>query len=163
MNHHVARDRSGRHRHLDQRCGPTADRCRRPVELDRAGTLSRSEIRSIDRHRCPDGSRSGRQTRDVRSCYHREGHTVAGIASHRDHDVARGRSRRDRRDNGRSPPTADSRRRRPIELDRARSCVDPKFNPVIVTDAPTAPDVGDRLVILGNTVNDTPLLSTPLA
>lgn len=25
----------------------------------------------------------------------------------------------------------------------------PKLDPVIVTDAPTAPDVGDRLVILG--------------
>jgi hypothetical protein len=41
----------------------------------------------------------------------------------------------------------------------------PKFVPVIVTDAPTAPDVGDRLVMLGvgSTVNATPLLSTPLA
>jgi hypothetical protein len=44
-------------------------------------------------------------------------------------------------------------------------CVDPKFVPVIVTDAPTAPDVGDRLVMLGadTTVNDDPLLFTPLA
>ena len=44
-------------------------------------------------------------------------------------------------------------------------CVEPKFAPVIVTDAPTAPDVGDRLVMLGaaTTVNDTPLLFTPLA
>jgi hypothetical protein len=44
-------------------------------------------------------------------------------------------------------------------------CVEPKFVPVIVTDAPTAPDVGDRLVMLGaaTTVNDTPLLFTPLA
>jgi hypothetical protein len=43
-------------------------------------------------------------------------------------------------------------------------CVDPKFVPVIVTDAPTAPDVGDRLVMLGaaTTVNDDPLLATPL-
>jgi hypothetical protein len=39
----------------------------------------------------------------------------------------------------------------------------PKFVPVIVTDAPTAPVVGDRLVIFGATVNDDPLLSTPLA
>ena len=51
----------------------------------------------------------------------------------------------------------------PLNLTVLVPCVDPKFNPVIVTDAPTAPDVGDRLVILGNTVNDTPLLSTPLA
>jgi len=28
-------------------------------------------------------------------------------------------------------------------------CGDPKFVPVIVTDAPTAPDVGERLVMLG--------------
>lgn len=44
-------------------------------------------------------------------------------------------------------------------------CADPKFAPAIVTDAPTAPEVGDRLVILGagTTVKFTPLLSTPLA
>jgi hypothetical protein len=43
--------------------------------------------------------------------------------------------------------------------------VEPKFVPVIVTDAPTAPLVGDKLVMLGaaTTVNDDPLLSTPLA
>jgi hypothetical protein len=41
----------------------------------------------------------------------------------------------------------------------------PKFVPVIVTEAPTAPEVGDRLVMLGvgRTVNAFPLLSTPLA
>ena len=44
-------------------------------------------------------------------------------------------------------------------------CVDPKFAPVIVTEAPTARVVGDRLVMLGaaTTVNVTPLLFTPLA
>jgi hypothetical protein len=44
-------------------------------------------------------------------------------------------------------------------------CVEPKFVPVMVTDAPTAPTVGDRLVMLGvgSTVNAAPLLSTPLA
>ena len=43
--------------------------------------------------------------------------------------------------------------------------VAPKLVPVIVTDAPTAPEVGDRLVMLGvgSTVNAFPLLSTPLA
>jgi hypothetical protein len=38
------------------------------------------------------------------------------------------------------------------------SCVVPKFVPVIVTDAPIAPDVGDRLVMLGTAneaLNDT--------
>jgi hypothetical protein len=42
-------------------------------------------------------------------------------------------------------------------------CVAPKFVPVIVTDVPTGPLVGDRLVILGATatVKLTPLLATP--
>jgi hypothetical protein len=31
-------------------------------------------------------------------------------------------------------------------------CVAPKFVPVIVTEAPTAPEVGDRLVIVGGAV-----------
>jgi len=39
----------------------------------------------------------------------------------------------------------------------------PKFNPVIVTDAPTAPESGDKLLMLGKTVKADPLLSTPLA
>src|SRR5438034_11029955 len=41
--------------------------------------------------------------------------------------------------------------------------VDPKFVPVIVTAVPTAPEVGDRLVMLGAdvTVKLTPLLATP--
>jgi hypothetical protein len=41
--------------------------------------------------------------------------------------------------------------------------LDPKLVPVIVTAAPTAPEVGDKLVILGadTTVNVTPLLATP--
>ena len=36
--------------------------------------------------------------------------------------------------------------------------------PVIVTDAPTAPEVGDRLVIVGvaRTVKEEPLLAVPL-
>lgn len=43
--------------------------------------------------------------------------------------------------------------------------VAPKFVPVMVIAAPTAPDVGARVVMLGvgNTVKDFPLLSTPLA
>ena len=42
--------------------------------------------------------------------------------------------------------------------------VELKFVPVIVTDAPTAPAIGDRLVMLGvgKTVKDTPLLDDPL-
>jgi len=41
----------------------------------------------------------------------------------------------------------------------------PKLVPVIVTEAPTAPEVMDRLVMLGagTTVKLLPLLSTPLA
>src|SRR5207244_1266132 len=36
--------------------------------------------------------------------------------------------------------------------------------PAMVTDAPTAPELGDRLLMLGtaSTVNDTPALATPL-
>jgi hypothetical protein len=42
-------------------------------------------------------------------------------------------------------------------------CVAPKFVPVIVTDVPTAPVVGDKLVMLGGTltVNASPLLTPP--
>jgi len=40
-------------------------------------------------------------------------------------------------------------------------CVDPNVVPVTVTDAPTAPDVGDRLVMFGTTVKLTPLLAAP--
>jgi hypothetical protein len=43
-------------------------------------------------------------------------------------------------------------------------CVAPKFAPVIVTEAPTKPDVGFKLVMLGAglvTVNATPLLAIP--
>jgi hypothetical protein len=52
----------------------------------------------------------------------------------------------------------------PLKVTVLVPCVAPKFVPVIVTDVPTAPDVGDRLVMLGvgRTVNDTPALGTPL-
>jgi hypothetical protein len=41
--------------------------------------------------------------------------------------------------------------------------LDPKLVPVIVTEVPTATDIGDALAMagVGNTVNDTPLLATP--
>ncbi len=80
------------------------------------------------------------------------------------HDVARRRSRRNRGHNRSRTPT-HRRRRRPVERTVLVPWVEPKFVPVIVTDAPTAPDVGDRLVMLGadTTVNDDPLLFTPLA
>jgi len=53
----------------------------------------------------------------------------------------------------------------PLNLTVLLPWVDPKFAPVIVTAAPTAPVVGERLVILGagTTVKLEPLLSTPLA
>jgi hypothetical protein len=52
----------------------------------------------------------------------------------------------------------------PSKLTALVPCVEPKFVPAIVTDVPTAPDVGDTLVMLGvgRTVNDTPALETPL-
>jgi hypothetical protein len=53
----------------------------------------------------------------------------------------------------------------PLNLIVLVPCVAPKFVPATVTDAPTAPDVGVRVVMLavGSTVKPTPLLSTPLA
>jgi hypothetical protein len=53
----------------------------------------------------------------------------------------------------------------PLKLTEPVPWVEPKFAPVIVTEAPTAPEVGDTVVMLGaaTTVNDTPLLFTPLA
>src|SRR5208337_296487 len=52
----------------------------------------------------------------------------------------------------------------PLNLTVLVPCVAPKFAPVIVTDAPTNPDVGFKLVILGPgavTVKLVPLLATP--
>ena len=51
----------------------------------------------------------------------------------------------------------------PLNLTVLVPCVDPKFNPVMVTDAPTAPVLGLSEVMLGEllTVNDAPLLATP--
>jgi hypothetical protein len=53
----------------------------------------------------------------------------------------------------------------PLNVTTPVPCVAPKLVPVIVTVAPTAPDVGERLVILGaeTTVKLLPLLVTPLA
>src|SRR5882762_1462350 len=51
----------------------------------------------------------------------------------------------------------------PLKLTVPDPCVAPKFVPVIVTAAPTAPVVIDRLVMLGATVKLDPLLFTPLA
>ena len=53
----------------------------------------------------------------------------------------------------------------PLKVTLPLPCVAPKPVPVIVTEAPTAPELVDRLVMLGaaTTVNDTPLLFTPLA
>jgi hypothetical protein len=36
-----------------------------------------------------------------------------------------------------------------VPLNVTNPWVEPKFDPVIVTDAPTTPDVGDMLVIVG--------------
>jgi len=51
----------------------------------------------------------------------------------------------------------------PLNLTVLLPCVDPKFDPEIVMEAPTAPDVGDKLLILGvaNTVKLLPLLAVP--
>src|SRR5215472_17144226 len=50
----------------------------------------------------------------------------------------------------------------PLNLTVLLPCVGPKVVPLIVTAAPTAPDVGERLLMLGITVKLTPLLATPL-
>ena len=52
----------------------------------------------------------------------------------------------------------------PLNVTVLVPCVDPKFVPVIVTEVPTTPELGDRLVILGvsKTVNNVPVLGTPL-
>src|SRR5437773_5937660 len=51
----------------------------------------------------------------------------------------------------------------PLNLTLPLPCVDPKLAPVIVTDVPTPPDVGERLLMLGGgtTVKLTPLLACP--
>ena len=53
----------------------------------------------------------------------------------------------------------------PLKLTMPEPCVERKLDPVIVTAAPTAPEVTDRLVMLGAglTVKFNPLLFTPLA
>ena len=53
----------------------------------------------------------------------------------------------------------------PLNLTVLVPCVEPKFDPAIVTDTPTAPEVGLRLMMLGaaTTVKAFPALSTPLA
>jgi len=53
----------------------------------------------------------------------------------------------------------------PLNVTKPLPCVAPKFAPVMVTAAPTAPVLTDKLVMLGaaTTVKLDPLLSTPLA
>ena len=47
----------------------------------------------------------------------------------------------------------------PLKVTELPPWLDPKFEPLIVTTAPTRPDVGDRLIMLGtSTVKLTPLL-----
>src|SRR5439155_6515725 len=53
----------------------------------------------------------------------------------------------------------------PLKVTLPEPCVVPKFEPVMVTDVPTCPEGGERLLILGagTTVKLTPLLATPPA
>lgn len=52
----------------------------------------------------------------------------------------------------------------PLKVTILVSCDVPKFVPVIVTEVPTAPEAGDKLLIVGpRTVKGTPLDATPLA
>lgn len=47
----------------------------------------------------------------------------------------------------------------PLKVTVLVPCVAPKLVPVIVTEFPTGADVGERLAMLGGTVNSTPLLA----
>src|SRR5438876_424584 len=49
----------------------------------------------------------------------------------------------------------------PLNLTVLVPCVAPKFNPLMVTELPIAPEVGDKLLIVGKTVNVTPVLAFP--
>jgi len=49
----------------------------------------------------------------------------------------------------------------PLNATVLAPCVAPKFAPLIVTDVPTAPEVGERLLMLAATVNVTELLANP--
>ena len=95
--------------------------------------------------------------------HHGERDAVAGDAADGDDDVPGGRAGRDRHHDARGRPR---RRRgcRAVERAVLVPLVAPKFVPVIVTDVPTGPLVGTRLVTLGGTVTTvktTPLLATP--
>jgi len=47
----------------------------------------------------------------------------------------------------------------PLNVIELVPCDVPKFAPLMVTDVPTGPEVGERLLMLGVTVKVTPLLS----
>ena len=51
----------------------------------------------------------------------------------------------------------------PLKLTVLVPCAAPRFAPAIVTDVPTEPELGDKLVMLGGgtTVKATPLLACP--
>src|SRR5438552_10878067 len=52
----------------------------------------------------------------------------------------------------------------PLNVTALVPWVEPKLRPAMVSDAPTAPELGDKLLMLGtaSTVNNTPALATPL-
>lgn len=47
----------------------------------------------------------------------------------------------------------------PLKVTWLEPWVEPKFKPLMVTEVPAAPDVGEILLIVGATVNATPLLA----
>ena len=49
----------------------------------------------------------------------------------------------------------------PLNVTLLVPCVVPKFEPLIVTEVPKAPEVGERLLMPGATVKVTPLLANP--
>ena len=139
--HHVSRRRSCRYRHNDARGAPARRRCRRPVELNGAGALRRAEVRPCDRHTRTDRPRCRIQARDAR-CGNRTVKADSVLAT---------------------PPTVTTTlpvvapvgtgttmlvalqlvvvAAVPLNFTVLVPCVAPKFAPVIVTLAPTNPDV----------------------
>ena len=75
---------------------------------------------------------------------HRERHSVARHPAYRHHHVSRRRSRSAPAPRCSSHPSSSASPAVPLNFTVLVPCVAPKFVPVIVTDVPTGPDVGDQ-------------------
>ena len=100
----------------------------------------------IEVPRAPD---VGEQAGNAWSGDNSEAFAIAGSAGNRNDNVARRRTSRHRSHDALVAVQFVTVAVLPLNLTVLVPWDDPKPVPVIVTDAPTAPDVGDRLVILG--------------